>query len=99
MTENIATTIRNGWRPPEGAAEAKELRGAAQRLGSALEIAQRWMEASRDGEPEMWSRAQLMHDQIEEERDDGRAHGLTGRLMRDGGASGGHDLANKSGRG
>jgi hypothetical protein len=48
MTENIAKSIRQGWRPEGEVAEMTELHGQAQRLERALRVAQRWMKTARE---------------------------------------------------
>jgi hypothetical protein len=61
--ENIAEMIREA-KAPTG--EMADLAGKAQRLGRALKVAEKWVEAAL-GDAEMFGRAQLAHDQLEEE--------------------------------
>jgi hypothetical protein len=63
MTENIADIISQA-RAPRG--EMGNLSGKAQRLGKALEIADKWAEVST-GDTEMFSRATIARDQLAEE--------------------------------
>jgi hypothetical protein len=63
IEENIAEMIREA-KAPTG--EMADLAGKAQRLGRALKVAQRWMDAALD-DTEMFGRAQIAHDQLEEE--------------------------------
>jgi hypothetical protein len=67
VQENIAVTIRHGWRPPEIVSEVKDLSSAAQRLNRALETAKKWMDVAQGGDPELRARAEMIRDQIAEE--------------------------------
>jgi hypothetical protein len=61
--ENIAEMIREA-KAPTG--EMADLSGKAQRLGKALEVAEKWVHVATVN-TEMFGRAQLAYDQLEEE--------------------------------
>jgi hypothetical protein len=63
MTENIADII-NQAHAPKG--EMADLRNKAQRLRKALQVAEKWVDVS-GSDTEMFGRAQIAHDQLEEE--------------------------------
>jgi hypothetical protein len=63
MTENIADIINQAHAPT---GEMAHLSNKARRLGKALEIAEKWVEVS-GGDAEMFGRATIAHDQLEEE--------------------------------
>ena len=63
MTENIADIITQAHAPT---GEMADLSNQARRLGKALEVADKWVEVSTS-DAEMFGRAQIAHDQIEEE--------------------------------
>jgi hypothetical protein len=66
VTERIAEVIRYS-RQPEG--EMFDLSAQAQRLSRSIAAAEKWMDATMDATtpPEMTARAEMIHDQIEEE--------------------------------
>jgi hypothetical protein len=63
MTENIAEIIRQAHAPK---GEMADLTNRARRLGKALEVAEKWVEVATT-DTEMFGRAQIAHDQLEEE--------------------------------
>jgi hypothetical protein len=63
--ENVAQSIREGWRPE--LTEAMKLPEQARRLDAAVKVAEEWMEVAREGTPEMWAQAQYTRDKLEEE--------------------------------
>jgi hypothetical protein len=68
MTENIAKTVRYGWRPEGKVAQVVDLSEQARRLDRALKVAEKWMEASFSTETtELHARAQYTHDALQEE--------------------------------
>jgi hypothetical protein len=63
MTENIAEIIRQAHAPK---GEMADLTNQARRLGKALQIAEKWVDVST-GDTEMFGRAVIARDQLEEE--------------------------------
>jgi hypothetical protein len=63
MPENIGDIINQARAPSR---EMGDLSSKAQRLGKALEIAEKWIDAA-GGDTEMWNRAVIARDQLQEE--------------------------------